>query len=245
METMLIRDRYKVIRTLWAQPDYALVEAVDIQDREVPLLLINLYEGELARRYGLICSAIQPADCPAFRGMFLEGDTLGAVFENCWGQSIDRVFYRGDHWRWRERLEFAQLVLHQALTLANLPPEVSCAVMCSENFYVDPEERRVRLRFMLRPMEELSQRELPLLAGDQLKKILPPRRFSMEAEKAFLKRVDRGEWRSIVAMYADWKTARDAIQKEYEEFEKKNFIQRGFWYIRRAFRSVIGRERKQ
>ena len=39
MESMLIRERYKIVRILWSQPGYALAEAVDIQDRETPPLI--------------------------------------------------------------------------------------------------------------------------------------------------------------------------------------------------------------
>ena len=78
MNTVLIRERYKVVRVLYSEPDYAFVEAVDIQERETPTRQINLYEGELLHRYGRLCAGIDPADCPAFQGMFLCGDTLAA-----------------------------------------------------------------------------------------------------------------------------------------------------------------------
>ena len=88
MDTVLIRERYKVVQVLWSEPDYALVEAVDIQERETPSRLINLYEGRLLHRYGRICADIRPEECPAFRGMFLCWDTLAVVFDSCGGASI-------------------------------------------------------------------------------------------------------------------------------------------------------------
>ena len=135
MNTVLIRERYKVVRVLYSEPDYAFVEAVDIQERETPTRQINLYEGELLHRYGRLCAGIDPADCPAFQGMFLCGDTLAAVFEDCGGVPIDQVFYKGDRWPLADRLAFAELVLHRALEMANLPPEISCAAMLSENLF--------------------------------------------------------------------------------------------------------------
>ena len=173
MDTVLIRERYKVVQVLWSEPDYALVEAVDIQERETPSRLINLYEGRLLHRYGRICADIRPEECPAFRGMFLCGDTLAVVFDSCGGAEIDQVFYKGDQWCWQDRLDYAELVLHQALQLANLPMEVACAAMLSENVRIDTTQRQVQLRYMLRPLPEMNPRELALLAGDQVKKILP------------------------------------------------------------------------
>ena len=58
--------------------------------------------------------------------------------------------------------------------MANLPPEVSCAALLSDNLMVDVPERRVRVRYLLRPTEALEPRELALLAGDQVRKILLP-----------------------------------------------------------------------
>ena len=233
METMLLRERYKVVRILWSQPDYALAEAVDIQDRETPTLLVNLYEGELLYRYGRICSAISRADCPQFQGMFLEGGTLAAVFEDCRGVSIDRAFHRGDRWPWRDRLDFAQLVLHQALSMANLPPEVSCAAMLSDNLMVDVLERRVRVRYMLRPTEELDPRELALLAGDQVRKILRRGLRTPDAAELFLDRLDRETFRTIVPLYAAWREALPQIQAEYEDYEDKNFVAKGLTLLKR------------
>ena len=232
MDTVLIRERYKVVQVLWSEPDYALVEAVDIQERETPSRLINLYEGRLLHRYGRICADIRPEECPAFRGMFLCGDTLAVVFDSCGGVEIDQVFYKGDRWPLADRLAFAELVLHRALEMANLPPEISCAAMLSENLFVDAEERRVRLRYMLRPLPDMTARELPLLAGDQVKKILPRRWDALEAELAFLDELDAGCFRAIVPLYARWRAARADIQAQQEEFESKNILSRAIALIK-------------
>ena len=51
MESLLIRERYKVVRVISLRRGYALLEAVDISERETPSRLLNLYEGEHLRRY--------------------------------------------------------------------------------------------------------------------------------------------------------------------------------------------------
>ena len=79
MDGILIRERYKVVQVLWRAENYAAVEVVDIQERENPSLLVNLYGGELLHRYGEIYAGMK--DCPAFRGMFLEDGALAAVFQ--------------------------------------------------------------------------------------------------------------------------------------------------------------------
>ena len=237
MESMLIRERYKIVRILWCQPGYALAEAVDIQDRETPALLLNLYEGEFLHRYGRIYSEVGRADCPEFKGAFLEGDTLVAAFDAQEGEGIDFAFHRGDRWSWQDRLEFAQLVLHQALSMANLPPEISCALLLSDNLLVDVPERRVRVRCMVRPVEtDLNPREAALLAADQVKKILPRRLTDTAAEIAFLDLLDAGAFRSVVPLYAAWREALPKIREERGEYDKKNFVSKGIALLKRAFR---------
>lgn len=232
MSTMLIRERYKVVRVLYTEPDYAFVEAVDIQERETPTRLLNLYEEELLHRYGKLCAGIRWEDCPAFQGMFLNGETLVTVFTPCAGTEIDQVFYRGDRWSWQDRLHYAGLLLHRALELTNLPPELSCAAMLSENVLVDTNKKDVRLRYMVRPMEGMTPRELALLAGDQVKKILPRQSTTLEAQLDFLEELDRGTFGSIVGLYACWREAEEKIRAEREAFAKKNFIGRGLALLR-------------
>ena len=146
METILIRERYKVVRVLCAFEEYACVEAVDIQDRETPVCLLNLYEGAQFLRYGKIYASVKQEECPALRRLFLEGETLVAVFDSSPGVNMDDLFYRGDRREWRERLDYAGALLHAALTLYNLPPELSCAAMLMENLFFAPGEAKVRFQ---------------------------------------------------------------------------------------------------
>lgn len=224
MEAMLVRERYKIVRVLEAQENYAFAEAVDILDREKHTCLLNIYEGPLLRAY-LPCFD-QMQGCPAFQGMFLDGESLVTVFVDCKGVPIDQVFYRGDRHGWRTRLDYAGQLLHQALSMADLPPEVSCAAMLSENVCVDLQNGSLSLRFQVLPMEGMNPRELVYLTCDQLRKILLPRFASPPEELALLDELDRGICRSVVQLYALWRERKDGIRAAYEALEKKNFIRR-------------------
>ena len=224
METLLIRERYKIVQVLHAQPDYAFAEAVDIQDRQTPACLVNVYEGAWLPRYAEVYAGLE--GCPAFQGAFLQGESLVAVFQSAQGLPIDREFYRDARWGWRDRLEFDQLLLHQALTLCGLPPEIGCAALFSENVLVDVDKRRVDLRYFIRPLEGMTPRELTLLAADQVEKILLPRFSSADGELAFLKQLRRGEFASMVPLYAAWRRALPQIEEEYQAMDRKNAIHR-------------------
>lgn len=224
MEAMLVRERYKIVRVLEARENYAFAEAVDILDREKHTCFLNIYEGPLLRAY-LPCFD-QMQGCPAFQGMFLDGESLVTVFVDCKGVPIDQVFYRGDRHGWQTRLDYAGQLLHQALSMADLPPEVSCAAMLSENVCVDLQNGSLSLRFQVLPMEGMNPRELVYLTCDQLRKILLPRFASPPEELALLDELDRGICRSVVQLYALWRERKDGIRAAYEALEKKNFIRR-------------------
>lgn len=241
METLLIRDRFKVVRVIALEPDYALIEAVDISDRETPSCLLNLFEGPYLHRYAKICTGIRSEDCPAFRGMFLEKGTLVTAFACSSGEEIDRLFYRGDSWRWQDRLEMAGLLMNKVLSLANLPPEVGCAALLSENLLFDLTNKRVNIRWKLLPMAEMNPREMALMAGDQLKKILPRTLKAGKEEQRFLDELDAGLFRNVVSLYGRWREAASAIREEREKFEKSSLIRRGLILLGRAIRSLKGR----
>ena len=224
MGTMLVRERYKVIWVLDTQEDYAFVEAVDILDREKSACLLNIYERSLLRTY-LPCFD-QMQNCPAFRGMFLDGESLVTVFDTCKGESIDRIFYRGDRHEWKIRLDYAERLLHQALNMADLPPAVSCAAMLSENVRIDLKSDTLALRFQVVPMEEMNPRELVYLTCDQLRKILLPRFASPMEELELLDELDQGTCQNVVQLYAIWREREGAIRAAYEALSKKNFFRR-------------------
>ena len=224
METLLVRERYKIVRVLEAREHYACAEAVDILDRENRACLLNLYEGPLLQAY-LPCFD-RLSTCPEFWEMFLEGASLVTVFGDCGGTPIDQVFYRGDRHSWQTRLDYAQALLHRALSMADLPPEVSCAALLSENVRVDEKSGALRLRFCVVPMEGMNPREAVYLAGDQLRKILLPRFASPREELELLDELELGACRNVVQLYALWREREGRIRAAYETLEKKNFFRR-------------------
>ncbi len=227
METVLIRERYKVVRVLETAQDYIFAEAVDITERETPIRFVNLYEGKYLSAYARIFSGLH--DCDAFCETFLTEQSLAAVFRSCGGDPIDHVLYRGASFSWQDRLVLAEQILHQALKMANLPPEISCAAMLSDNVRIDLGKKSAALRFCIRPMEEMNARELALLASDQVRKALLPRFQQGDVEYAFCQQLAQGEFLSIVPLYAAWRRAVGEITEEYEKLYKQNGLKR--WLI--------------
>ena len=221
---MLVRERYKVVRVTDSQEDYAFAEAVDILDREMSGCLLNIYEGPLLRRY-LPCFD-RLGSCPEFQGIFLDGESLVAVFRDCTGVPIDQIFYLGDSHSWRDRLHYAGQFFQEVLNLTDLPSEMACALLLSDNVRVDQKNRSICLRFHAMPLEEMNPREVAYLAGDQAYKILRPRLSSPREELEFLDQLNGGTCTSAVQVYALWRTWEEKIRTAYEALEKKNFVRR-------------------
>jgi len=229
VETMLIKERYKVIRVLDVQENYAFLETVDIKDREKTACLLNLYEAELLPVYLDVFDRLE--DCLGYQGAFIADGSLVSVFEHCEGTSIDQVFYRGAKVDWQVRLDFAELLLHSALSMANYPPEISCAAMLSENILTDLVGERLRFRWKILPLEGMNGRELVYLTVDQLRKILIRRFESPLEEMEFLQRLESGECHSVVRLYSLWRESKDTIAAAYGEACKKNVVQRFFFNL--------------
>lgn len=224
MESIMIKERYKVIRALDVRRDYAAAEAVDILDRDKNLRVLNIYEGEYMSLY-LDCYD-RLHGCSDYRGMFVTGKSLAAVFDASSGENIDAVFYRGAEHDWRTRLKCAEELMHTALSLSSYPPEISCALLLSENIFFDLPEIRVRLRYCIAPMPEANPRELVFLAGDQIKKILLERFESPREELEFFDGLSDGGCKTIVQLYSRWRQERELIEQAYLKLEKKNAFKR-------------------
>lgn len=224
MDPILIRERYKVIRVLEARETYIFAEALDILDRERRRCFLNVYTGAGLKAYLPCFESLR--SCPDFLRMFMEDGSLVAVFKACRGTPVDQVFCRGKSYDWKTRLEYAELLLQEALKLADAMPEVSCAAMLSENVLIDMDNRRVKLRFKITPMEGMNERELVRLTAERLNKILPPDSEAAISQLGFLESASNGSCLNVVRLYGLWRERKDKIREEYEQLEKKNFILR-------------------
>ena len=229
MQTMLIKEQYKVIRALEVREDYAFLETVDIKDRDKATCLLNLYEGKYLPVYLDVFDRLK--DCPEYGGAFVADGSLAAVFSCTKGDPIDQIFYRGAKVDWQTRMVFAELLLHKALSMANYPPEVSCAAMLAENLLVDFPGRRLLTQWQVLPLEGMNGRELVYLTIDHLKKILIRRFDSPMEELEFMQRLEDGACRSVVQLYSLWRESRQTIEEAYSNTGKKNFVSRWFSHL--------------
>lgn len=224
---MLIRERYKVIRVLYAERDYAALQAVDIQSREKESYLLNVYEGEYLKPY--LNHFVSLRGCDAYRDMFLWDGSLVVVFTYREGIGIDQVFYCGVKLDWRLRMGVARALFHQALAMSGFPPQISCAAFLSENIQILQEEPGLTVNYAVRPLEEMNDRELVFLLTDQIQKILLPRWDAPREERRFLRTLCSGNFPTVVAVYGKWSSEQPKIQEEYERIEKKNVLARNLY----------------
>ena len=244
MEPYLIRGEYKMVQVLYAEPDYAALCAVDIQDREKPQVLLNVYEGSCLRRFIRAYDKIKK--CPALKRVFIEKESLVAVFPFEQGQGIDSVFQRGAELDWKFRLSAASDLMEQALRMADYPPEVICPMLLSEQVRVFPQERRLALQWLIHPMEEtLNGREAALLLNDQLRKLLLRRWDSPMAERKFLRELASGRQSTVLEMYACWKKACPELRAEYEKMDSMLAVGRFLRLLRVNFKDALQRMKEE
>ena len=243
MDAILINSRYKVTHVLYAQTDFAAVLAVDIESREKTEYLLNVYENDLKRQYVSCFSALK--FCPEFVRMFISEGVLVAVFRAVEGDDIDSVFYKGADIPWDERLRYAQLVMHLALSVSDYPHEVGCAALLSRNLLVFRSTERIAVNYAVLPLDGMNARELVFLLGDQIEKILIKRFSSADAEIEFVQALKSGAYKSVPPLYSFWMEAQKEIRAQYERIYKKSALTRSlylvFLNIRRWFRRTFRR----
>lgn len=227
MEAILIRSRYKVTHIQYAQEGYTALQAVDVESRDKREYLLNVYEGELVRRYVGCFDRLR--HCPAFHGMFMDKGSLVAVFDLAEGTPIDQVFYKGAEVGWETRLAFAQALFHLGLSVSSYPPEIGCAALLSENLLLWPQEGQLAVRYQVRPMEGMNARELAFLTMDQAKKALLRRYASPKAEIRFLDSLEERVFPTPAALYGHWTAAKADILADYEKLYAKSGLQRGLY----------------
>lgn len=246
MEGGIKKARYRVTHTLYSEKDYEAVSCVDVESREKTEYLINVYTGDAVRRY--VGCYDRLSHCPAFHGIFLSDGALNAVFDLCGGKPIDEVFRRGAELDWHVRMQFAQELFHIGLSISDYPPEIACAALLSENLRVFQEEARMAVRYMVRPMDGMNQREEAFLLIDQAKKILLRRFSPPKKEINFLDELEENAFASPVALYALWNERKDAISKDYEALYAKPSLARvlylTFQNIGRAAKRLLKKKKR-
>jgi hypothetical protein len=236
----VIKARYKVTRVVMAREEYAAVYAVRITERSKTEYLLNVYAGDSRYKYHEVFFGL--GNCDAFVEIFIWEGALVSVFRVESGTPIDDVFYKGASLTWKERIEYAGLLVDAALSVALLPYEISCAAIMSFNIVVMSTEKRIAVNYAVPPLDGASEGEFIALLGDQLHKILIPRLESAAGELRFLERVACGDFRSVAKLYAGWRSARGDIEREYEDFYSKKAMGRALAVAGRCVKRLFKRK---
>lgn len=233
----IVKSKYRVVRVLTAQRDYAALEAVNIEERNNTEVLLNVYEGESKKRYIRLFSAF--TGCRDFVECFISDESFVAAFKLTEGDEIDEVFNLDSKFSPEDRIYYADRLLGELLRISDLPYDISCSVMLSENILFDLGSRDVRFRWRIEPLPEANERELNCLVGDQLDKIFPRRVCSADSERRFIDTLKSGKFTSFSALYSYWLEEKTRIEDEYRMIGQKNAIAKYiyyFWhYLKRKF----------
>lgn len=228
-QPLLIKNRYRVTRTLCAQQDYAALLAVDIEDAENAQALVNVYEGDVRKRYVDCLSAL--SGVPEFRQLTVDRGSLCAFFEYHSGPNIDDVFHKGAKYDWQTRCYYAGELFHLALRLSQTVPEAGCAAFLSENLIPRLSEERLLVNYVMAPVNYSSHREMVFLLIDQVKKVLLTRWDSAPKEVEFTTVLSLSEFPSVTALYSFWLAYEKAIRAQYTAIDKKSKFHKFFYYL--------------
>lgn len=241
MGATLIREQYKIIRTVESGDGYAVREAVDIQARERGTYLLNSYRGVWRKPYLALFDRLTA--CEAYREMFLEDEELVLVFDCADGLPLGRYCQGLPRSDWARRRQWMEQLMEQVLRLSSLPPEVVCGVLQEDNVCVHPEEQRIVLRYVLRPVAAAAEREAVCLAAAQMKRVLAPHWGAPPAHLAYVDQLENQLPETLVQLYSQWRSQLPLLEADYERLTKKNCIQRWIWLLGSRLRRRWDRRR--
>lgn len=212
MSTLIVKERYKVIRVLKLKEHFSALQAVDITTRSNEQYILNVYDGDLIKPYVTYLSSVDKS--PEFVEMFIREDSLVAVFKYSDGLDMDTFFKKGNSLTDDERLMYADRLYDLALSICDYSPYVSCPLMLSSQLRPLPADKKIGLRYIIEPMEGMNERELALLLRDQLIKILDVRFDTAWAVRRYLFELRHKDCRSVTQMCSEWRLQRAAMVEE-------------------------------
>lgn len=227
---MIIKERYKVIRVLKLEEHYAALHAVDITARSNEQYIVNVYDGDLVKPYVGYFSTAQR--CPGFVEMFVRDGSLAAVFRYSDGQDMDLFFRRGNSLSGRECIEYADRLFDEALAVSDLSPYISCPLMLSSQLRPDPEDKKIRMKYVIEPMRDMNERELALLLRDQIVRILDIRFTTCMAVRKYVRNLRRSNVYTVAQMCSEWRSLRKTMYEETDALEGKMTAASAFGIIR-------------
>lgn len=240
---IIVKSRYKVTRVVYAETGYAALEAVNIEERGNPEVLLNVYEGEARKRF--IRWFDSYSRCADFIECFISGESFVVAFRLNSGEAIDEVFYLDSKHTPEERILYADRLLTELIKIADIPYDISCPAMLSDNILLNLKDHAVSFRWQLRPLAETNERELICLTTDQLEKILIKRISAADSERDFMDELNSGKIVNMSALYSLWLDKKPVIEEEYKLINGKNFFSRWIYLLWHALKRKFRKNRSE
>ena len=221
MQTLVREGKYKVIEYLSTDKDYISAVAVDIEDNEHRLVLINSYlNPQDIRNFVPLFYDASRSGYEDFVECFTEYSRVNVVFRYHSGKKLEQVFHKSSAIEKQKRLQIEESMLHEAVLMAALPQALQCAVLRAENAVVSLDSGRLKFNMAAKP-ENIERSEWLIdQLGDMSALILKRRFLSPAQELDFLDRLRSGGFESVTAVYSAWRDVRPAIEEAYEKMEK-------------------------
>ena len=218
MESLLIKEQYKVVRVLRLGEHYAALQAVDITSRSNDRYILNVYEAELLKPYIVYFHDLK--NCPDFVEMFVRNDSLVVVFSFTDGVPIDKIFYRGNKIPCGDCIDYADDLFKRALAISDQAPALSCPRLMSGQLEFNQKEKRFVLRPVIAPMDEVNERELMLLLRDQLLKILLIKFDTVKTLRKYVRQLENTDKKTVPALYSEWCEVRNQLKTDAEDYAR-------------------------
>ncbi len=231
----LIQERYKIEYKLKESRDYEAYRAVDIEDREKKVYILNVYSGENVKKYVKLFHDLK--NCPEYKGEFVIGSKLAAVFEYKTGEELNNIFKKKAMLSQDYRFKSVEQILNIGLIAESFPELLKKSMVEYRNFQVKQTSERIDMNFMIDP-NSYSDDYLDVLT-DAIRRMLPKSFSEPIEERRFFLSLKRKPVKDGIELYSRWKKAFPAIRKEYDQQISLGIIERVFSLIAKNFKWFI------
>jgi hypothetical protein len=229
MDANYIKSRYKVIHVLRESGFFSAVLAVDIESRDKTEYLLNIYKSSLTSRYVDVFDKLK--HCNDFVEKFIFNGTLTAVFRFNKSTHFNDVFNKNTRLLWQERLDYAQLLFHHALSVSDYPAEVARAALEPDNIFVNLNDKKLVINYVVSPEVGDIKKNLISQLAIPARIILTNSSRLLAGELDFLEQLESKDSGSIASVYSAWQSLKTELTAEYEKLDKMNFINRWFYLV--------------
>lgn len=231
MESSANLGKYKLIEYRRREGDFVAFSAINVDSSQHGHVVINKYNAseDVRKMLPLYYNLDKAKACTGFMEFFIEGTTLGAVFETKKGTPFESIFGKKSKKKTKKlkiarkvRMELVESLLESALRFADAPDIIANATLNSMCTFVNLEDKKFYFEPIIPPNVESTFLGYSRELARMVIRIFNPTIKTQTLEYDFMDEISLYNQKSAAEMLSLFREARQEIDKLYPTKKKKD-----------------------